>query len=176
MILVKQIQIIKSNLSSFKEALKDVYKVSLEDNHDKEINALNEQIESLRNKYESIKDYQDDFFVNMKNEIISQINVLVEERSSYQNKISTKEEYDEKIKEIVNAFKDLPDEYDDIGDTDFKSLFSKGVVVNKGLIYFIIGNSNIKLPLKPKLLFKSSIEYKVRITTFTTQFGVLISK
>ena len=176
MILAKQIQIIKSNLSSFKEALKDVYKVSLEDNHEKEINALNEQIETLRNKYESIKDYQDDFFTNMKNEIISQINDLVEERSSYQNKISTKEEYDEKIKEIVNAFKDFPDEYDDIGDTDFKSLFSKGVVVNKGLIYFIIGNSDIKLPLKPKLLFKSSIEYKVRITTFTTQFGVLINK
>ena len=137
---------------------------------------LGKQIESLRNKYESIKDYQDDFFVNMKNEIISQINVLVEERSSYQNKISTKEEYDEKIKEIVNAFKDFPNECNDIGDTDFKSLFSKGVVVNKGLIYFIIGNSDIKLPLEPKLLFKSSIEYKVRITTFTTQFGVLISK
>lgn len=48
--------------------------------------------------YESIKDYQYDFFADMKNEIISQINDLVEERSSYQNKISTKEEYDEKNK------------------------------------------------------------------------------
>ena len=174
--MAKQIKILKANISSFKEALKDIYKVSEEDNHNEKIATLNTQIEELRNKYESIKDYQDDYFKKLKNEIIAKINVLVEERSVLQNQISNKEEYDEKINEIIAAVKAFPDEFDDIGDTDFRSIFSRGIIVNKGLFYFIIGNDKIKPPLKPKLLFKSSIDYKVRITTFSSQFGILISK
>ncbi len=172
----KQIKILKSNIFAFKEALKDVFKPSLEDNHDEEINAINGQIEDLRNKYETIKDFQDDYFTAIKNDIVVKINELVEQRTALQNQIVSKEEYDQRINNLLDAVKSFPDEYEGIGDTNYRSIFSNAVVVNKDLIYFIIGNSDIKLPLKPKLLFKSSIEYKVRLTTFTTQFGILINK
>ena len=175
-IMAKQIKILKSNLSSFKEALKDVYKVSEEDNHKEEIDTLNSQIDELRERYDSISEYQDDYFVAIKNDIITRVNALVEQRASYQSNITTQEEYDEIVRDILSKVKDFPDEFDDIGNTDYRSILSNGVIVNKGLIYFIIGNSDIKLPLNPKLLFKSAIEYKVRLTTFTTQFGVLINK
>ena len=174
--MVKQIKILKSNLSSFKEALKDVYKVSEEDNHNEEIDRLNSQIDELRERYDSIKEYQDDYFIAIKNDIITRINALVEQRASYQSNITTQEEYDEIVRDILSKVKDFPDEFDDIGNTNYRSILSNGVIVNKGLVYFIIGNPNLKLPLNPKLLFKSAIEYKVRLTTFTTQFGVLISK
>lgn len=174
--MAKQIKILKSNLSSFKEALKNVYKVSEEDNHDEEINALNNQIEELRERYDSVKEYQDDYFNRIKNDLIFKINQLVEKRATYQSGITTQEEYDEMVKEIINNVKSFPDEFDDIGNTDYRSIFSNAVIVNKEHVYFIIGNSNIKLPLKPKLLFKSAVEYKIRLTTFRTEFGLLISK
>ena len=136
----------------------------------------NGQIENLRNKYETVKDFQDDYFTAIKNGIVFRINELVEQRTTLLNQIVSKEEYDQRISNLLDAVKSFPDEYEDIGNTNYRSIFSNGVVVGKDLIYFIIGNSDIKLPLKPKLLFKSSIEYKVRLTTFTTQFGILINK
>lgn len=49
-------------------------------------------------------------------------------------------------------------------------------IVSKELIYFIVGNGEIdNPPLNPKLLFTSSIEYKVRKSLFDTTFGILIS-
>ena len=87
----KQIKILKSNISAFKEALKDVFKPSLEDNHDEEINAINGQIEDLRNKYETIKDFQDDYFTAIKNDIVFKINGLVEQRTTLLNQIISKE-------------------------------------------------------------------------------------
>ena len=145
-------------------------------NHDEEISAINGQIENLRNKYETVKDFQDDYFTAIKNDIVFRINELVEQRTTLLNQIVSKEEYDQRISNLLDAVKSFPDEYEDIGDTNFRSIFNNAVVVNKKLIYFIIGNSDIKLPLKPKLLFKSSIEYKVRITTFKTEFGLIITK
>ncbi|NLV29019.1 MAG: hypothetical protein GXY57_02525 [Erysipelotrichaceae bacterium] len=49
--------------------------------------------------------------------------------------------------------------------------------MDKGLIYFIIGNGSMKkYPLKPKLIYQTTVSYKVRITTFQTTFGVIINK
>lgn len=81
----------------------------------------------------------------------------------------------ERAKKIVNILKSLPDDINDIESTDNKSLFSKAIIVNKSLVYLVIGEGNIdKIPFNPKLYFKSSIEYKVRKRTFTTQFGILV--
>lgn len=78
------------------------------------------------------------------------------------------------INHIINTVKSFLDEFDDIGNADHRSIFSNAVIADKEHIYFVIGNSNMKLPLKPKLLFKSAVEYKVRLTMFATCFGILI--
>lgn len=65
---------------------------------------------------------------------------------------------------MVNTLKNFPDEYSDISNTNFKSLFSKGDIANRGLIYFIIGNSDIKLLLKQR---NNDLKHRLRITTFT---------
>lgn len=86
------------------------------------------------------------------------------------------ENYRDRTNKIINNLKELPDDYKDIEDIDFKSVLSRAVVVNKELIYFIVGNVDIeKPPLDPKLLFTSSVEYKVRKSKFTTRFGIFIS-
>lgn len=70
----------------------------------------------------------------------------------------------------------LPNEIEDVETINFKSIFAKAVIVDKGLIYFIVGNGDMgNLPLRPDLYFKSSTEYKIRKSVFTTQFGLLIN-
>ena len=42
-------------------------------------------------------------------------------------------------------------------------------------VRFIISDGELtNPPLRPQLFLKSSIEYKIRKTVFTTQFGILI--
>lgn len=173
-ILAKQTKILKSNISSFREVLIDEYSSVKEEPIQPQIDALNSQIESLRNKYNDIKNHHDDFFTSLQNETIQEINELIAKRSSLQQKIVSSNP-SQRAKEIINALKALPDDFDDIENIDFKTLFSKAIIVNKELIYFIISDTEIKEPpLNPKLYFKSAIEYKVRKSRFTTQFGIAI--
>ncbi|MDY6431106.1 MAG: hypothetical protein SPL00_04915 [Bacilli bacterium] len=58
---------------------------------------------------------------------------------------------------------------------DFKSIFSKAIIVNKKLNYFVIGDGDLtNPPLKPKLMFSSTIEYTIRRTKYNTSFGVVV--
>lgn len=175
-IVLKQLKILKDNISPFKAILTDELSQTKEEPMEPKIKALNDQIEYLRNKYNEIKDQHDDFFTSLQEETLSQINELVLKRTSLQNQLNEKVDYQVKIKEIINTLKSIPSSVDNIEDVNFKAIFSRAVIVDKNLIYFIIGNGDIKPPLRPKLLFKSQITYQVRKTKFTTQFGILISK
>lgn len=173
-ILAKQIKILKSNIPSFKELLINEFNKVKEEPISNEIESLNSQIESLRNKYNDIKDYHDDYFISLQEETMNQINKLVTQRSILQNKENSMD-VNTRVKQIIDSLKALPNEIEDVEAINFKSVFSKAVIVNKGLIYFMVGNEDIKnLPLRPDLYFKSSIEYRVRKSMFTTQFGILI--
>lgn len=173
-ILAKQIKILKSNIPSFKELLINEFSKIKEEPISNEIESLNSQIESLRNKYNDIKDYHDDYFLSLQEETMNQINQLVAQRSILQNKENSMD-VSTRVKQIIDNLKALPNEIEDVEAINFKSVFSKAVIVNKGLIYFMVGNEDIKnLPLRPDLYFKSSIEYKVRKSVFTTQFGIIV--
>jgi vacuolar-type H+-ATPase subunit I/STV1 len=174
-ILAKQIKILKSNIPSFKELLINEFSKVKEEPISNEIESLNSQIESLRNKYNDIKDYHDDYFISLQEETMNQINQLVAQRSILQNKENSVD-VNTRVKQIIDNLKALPDDFDDVETINFKSVFSKAVIVNKGLIYFMVGNEDIKnLPLRPDLYFKSSTEYRVRKSIFTTQFGIMIN-
>ena len=59
----------------------------------------------------------------------------------------------------------------------FRTIFSKAVIVNKKLIYFIVGNGDMKsYPVRSKMLFKTNISYRVRETYFDTLGGIIINK
>lgn len=174
-IFAKQIKILKSNIPSFKELLINEFsKVKEEQPISNEIESLNSQIESLRNKYNDIKDYHDDYFISLQEETMNQINQLVAQRSILQNKENSID-VNARVKQIIDNLKALPDDFDDVETINFKSVFVKAVIVNKGLIYFVVGNGDVKnLPLRPNLYFKSSIEYRVRKTIFETDFGICL--
>lgn len=175
-ILTKQIKILKSNISSLNELLIDKFSKDEQEPIIEKIKALDSQIKSLRIKYNDIKDYHDDYFTSLQRETLSKIGELTKERTNLQNSISSKTP-SERAKEIINKLKALPDDFENVENIDFKSVFAKAVIVDKGLIYFVIGDEElINPPLRPELFFKSSIEYKIRKSVFTTQFGVIINK
>lgn len=99
---------------------------------------------------------------------------MAKERTDLQNSVSSKTSL-ERVKEIVNKLKALPDDFDDVENIEFKSVFSKAVIVDKGLIYFVIGDRElVSPPLQPELFFKSSIEYKIRKSSFRADYGVIV--
>lgn len=173
-ILTKQIKILKSNISSLNELLIGKFSKDEQEPIIEKIKALDSQIESLRIKYNDIKDYHDDYFASLQRETLNKIGELTKERTELQNSVSTKTP-SERAKELINKLKAIPDEFDDVENINFKSVFSKAVIVDKGLIYFVIGDGELTNPLlRPELFFKSSIEYKIRKSVFTTQFGIII--
>jgi len=174
-ILTKQIKILKANIPSLNELLIDKFNKDKQEPIIENIKALDNQIESLRAKYNDIKDYHDDYFTSLQKETLNKIGELTKERADLQNSVTTKTP-SERAKELINKLKAIPDDFDDVENIDFKSVFSKAVIVDKGLIYFVIGDGELtNPPLRPELFFKSSIEYKIRKSVFTTQFGVIIS-
>lgn len=175
-ILSKQIKILKANIPPLNELLIDKFNKDEQEPIIERIKALDNQIESLRVKYNDIKDYHDDYFTSLQKETLNKIGELTKERAELQNSISTKTP-SERAKELINKLKAIPDEFDDVENIDFKSVFSKAVIVDKGLIYFVIGDGEFtNPPLRPELFFKSFIEYKIRKSVFTTQFGIAINQ
>ena len=60
---------------------------------------------------------------------------------------------------------------------DYLPLLKIEKVYNRNKLVFIIGNDDIsKLPKKINPQFQTSIEYKIRKTTFTCKFGIYINK
>lgn len=174
-ILTKQIKILKANIPSFNELLIDKFNKDEQEPIIEKIKALDNQIELLRTKYNDIKDYHDDYFASLQRETLSKIGELTKERADLQNSVATKTP-SERAKELINKLKAIPDEFDDVENIDFKSVFSKAVIVDKGLIYFVIGDGELtNPPLRPELFFKSSVEYKIRKSVFSTKFGTLFA-
>ena len=76
-----------------------------------------------------------------------------------------------------HTVKNIPNEINDFKESNFRELFSKAIIVNKKLVYFIIGNPEMdKYPIKPNLRFKGNIRYTIRITEFNTNFGIIINR
>lgn len=116
---------LKTNIPSLNELLIDKFTKDEQEPIIEKIKALDNQIESLRVKYNNdIKDYHDDYFTSLQKETLNRISELTKERTELQNSVSIKTP-SERAKEIINKLKALPDDFDDVESIDFKSVFSK---------------------------------------------------
>ena len=141
------------------------------------LDKLNSEIEKLRTQLNKIENYHDEFYTNLRNAYLEKITALTNKRVLIENESLTKENIESRVKAILEPLKKLNNDINKVDEVDFKKVFDKAVIVDKGLIYFIIGNGSMKkYPLKPKLIYQTTVSYKVRITAFQTTFGVIINK
>ena len=176
-IVLKQIKILKGNVDLFKEALYEDFQDANKESRESEIKALDKQISELRDEFSKIEHLFDDFCIDMKKGLVDKIGELTKKKVCLQNESITAGSIDMKVANIIKTLKNIPNEINDFKESNFKELFSKAIIVNKKLVYFIIGNPEMdKYPIKPNLRFKGNIRYTIRITEFNTNFGIIINR
>lgn len=176
-ILIKLLITLKQNVDELKPLLQSAFKDNSSETRQQKIIILDNKIEEHRRKLQEINGFMDVFYMNQKDALLEIISDLTKEKNSLINKNLTAENVDSRIRKIIKAISELPKDIESLEDKNFKEIFSKAVIVNKGLVYFIIGNSQLdNYPLKPKLVFKSNHQYKIRKTIISTTFGILINK
>ena len=142
----------------------------------KETTKLDDKINELKKKLYETKDSFDEYSEGLRNALFEEITILTKEKVAIQNANLTAENQESRIRKIMAALNDI-DINEPWNDPLFRTIFSKAVIVNKRLIYFIIGNGDMKsYPVRPKLLFKTNISYRVRETYFDTLGGIIINK
>ena len=176
-IVLKQIKILKGNVDLFKEALYEDFQDANKESRESEIKALDKQISELRDEFSKIEHLFDDFYIDMKKGLVDKIGELTKKKVCLQNESITAGSIDMKVANIIKMLKNIPNEINDFKESNFRELFSKAIIVNKKLVYFIIGNPEMdKYPIKPNLRFKGNIRYTIRITEFNTNFGIIINR
>lgn len=175
--LIQILKILKTNIGDLKDILYKEFEDTDKDERSKKFDKLNSEIEKLRTQLNKIENYHDEFYTNLRNAYLEKITALTNKKVLIENESLTKENIESRVKAILEPLKKLNNDINKVDEVDFKKVFDKAVIVDKGLIYFIIGNGSMKkYPLKPKLIYQTTVSYKVRITTFQTTFGVIINK
>ena len=171
------LKILKTNMGGLKEMLYKEFGDTNNEERARKFNRLNDEIERLRTQLKRIENYHDEFYTNLRNAYLEKITALTNKKVLMENELMTKENIESRVKTILEPLKKLNNDINTASDIDFKNVLDKAVIVDKGLIYFIIGNGNMKkYPLKPKLIYRTTVSYKLRITTFQTTFGAIINK
>ena len=175
-IIVELIKKLKANRTYFKNYLEEIFGAKLDEDKEKVLNKNDRKIDELKKKLESLKDKNGDYYDDIRDSIISEITALTKDKLIIQNEQLVTENAETRIRSIMVCLDNI-DTSSDFKDLNYRDLFTNAVIVNKGLIYFIIGNGDMnRYPLNPKLLFQSVISYKVRLTTINTTYGIVINK
>ena len=176
-ILIESLNTVKKNKNMLKTMLIEGFSDNSLEKRTEEINELDTKINEHRAKLKEIEKYNDDFYMRARNNLLEIISDLTKKKVHLTNENLTSENVGSRINRIIRAINDLPDTISSLDDIKFNDIFSKAVIVNKSLIYFIIGNPNMKAYLKkPKLVFQSNLKYTVRRMTITTNYGILINR
>ena len=177
-IMASLIKSIKVNLPLFKSELTNAFTDTKASDVEESISEIDIKIKELKSKYRKAIHDEDELIQKTGSALASTITELSIEKSKLIHELSTINNPKEEINKIIASLDDLPTEADKIENSNFKDFFSKCIIVNKELIYFIIGNKNVVKPsTKPKgLLFTGTHSYIVRKTEFKTKYGIIISK
>ena len=119
----------------------------------------------------------DEFAEALKDEIKNEIIEKTKIKMKHQCELLLSESVDSKAIEIINLIKKLSAEIKSIDDFDFRVIFKRLIIKSKDHLLFILGNYDVsKVDLKRKPIFNSKVEYYVRRTKYTTNFGIIINR
>ena len=173
-IILKQINLIKSNPLKFKSVMKESLVEDAEPIKER-IELLNSDINLLKDKLINYSGKKDDSYKALSNEITERVENLIKERKISENRLLTLENNERLIKETMDIVDSLSaTEYD----PSFRKLFKKAVIKSRTDITFIIGNENLSnlnlLDLPKHINEKHTI--KVRAQIYTVEFGIFFNR
>ena len=178
-IIAKQIEMLRANESSFKKALMDVFSQDDTKLLEKQISALDDEINELINKKKSIDSLESMAAREIKSQIRAEINLKMQKRNVLQNTLLTRIDPSLRTNDIISTLRSIPKEIPDIEQIEFKKLFPVLLVKKRDELIFVVGDKGverIKRYNNLPVLFKGTHQYKVRKTRFTTTFGIYINK
>ncbi|MGM9880753.1 MAG: recombinase family protein [Bacilli bacterium] len=175
-IIAKQIHILKSNEKAFKEAVIDAYRKDRSPIIEEQIKKLSDEIFNLRESLKLIVDRNEESIRLLCENYKYEIKKKTQKRLELENELLTQINPIEKAEQIVKALREMPNQ-DTADELKFRKLFCHVIAYSRDKLLFIIGNDNLKnIPKNPPLLFKGEHSYKIRCTTYKTEFGIYINK
>lgn len=139
------------------------------------IESINEEINLLRNKVQSLNGKIDDCYTAIRDEIESNIENLMTEKKALENSLLTQLDYDSKIKEITTALDSLSITE---REQNYRTLLKRLVIKSRTDLTFVIGNEDLSgLDLMNlKRCFESEHRIKVRGQFYIVKYGVFFNR
>ena len=176
MIIAKQIQILKANEKAFKEAVIAAFGKDKSAVLETEIRKLNEEINELRESLKSLSNRTEISIKQLCEHYRYEIRKKTQKKLELENELLTQINPKEKADQIIKSLKQMPLQ-DNAEGIKFRKLFCHVIAYSRDKLLFIIGNDNLKnIPKDPPFLFKGEHSYKIRCTTYKTEFGIYINK
>lgn len=161
---------------AFRKALFETYNQEPDERTNEALKALQSQIKGLSERYREIPPTTE-YNNELRTSILEELTKVTQEKNFIEMTIPTEEAINRQVNEIMEILDSCPVETTSIDSNSYRKLFKKVIVYNRNKLVFIIGNDDIsKLPKKINPQFQTSIEYKIRKTTFTCKFGIYINK
>ena len=175
-IIAKLLITLQKERKAFRKALFETYKQEPDERTIEALKALQSQIKGLAERYREIPPTSE-YNNELRTSILEELTKVTQEKNFIEMTIPTEEAINRQVNEILEILDSCPVEVTSIDSSSYRKLFKKVIVYNRNKLVFIIGNDDIsKLPKKINPQFQTSIEYKIRKTTFTCKFGIYINK
>lgn len=105
-----------------------------------------------------------------------EIRINNQKKLALENELLTQMNPNERTDQIIKALKEMPIQ-DNADNIKFRKLFCHVIAYSRDKLLFVIGNDNLKaIPKRPTFLFKGQHSYRIRCTTYKTEFGIFINK
>ena len=175
-IIAKLLITLQKERKAFRKALFETYNQEPDERTNEALKTLQSQIKGLTERYREIPPTSE-YNNELRTSILEELTKVTQEKNFIEMTIPTDEAINRQVSEIMEILDSCPVEITSIDSNSYRKLFKKVIVYNRNKLVFIIGNDDIsKLPKKINPQFQTSIEYKIRKTTFTCKFGIYINK
>lgn len=176
-VLIKELQILRDNISPLKEYLISSYEDDEYDLKRGESEDYENKINNLRMKLSSLNDKNDDFSTALKNTLKSQISELTKLKLKIDTDLLRSDQALNKAYEYVRKIKNLPYKIETLEGIDFRDFFSKIIVKDQFNLMLVIGNEDVsKIAIETPTVFNGQVQYLNRKTTMTISFGVVANR
>lgn len=174
MLLVKKM---KDNIPLLKELLLSGFGRDDEKDNRKEIDKINKEIDSFKERLEEYNGKFDDYSTAMAQQIMNKISELTVKRVGIENELLIVGSAEERTKDILKKLKAVPNVIKTFDDTNYRSLFARGLIKSKSEVLLILGNNDVsKLGTTVGGYLKVTVPVRIKLSEYRINFYVYVNR